>query len=423
MSQPRRVAIMLDLEWPYKRHAETYAGVQRYAQEHDWDSFIDEYAGDSLPARRGRAVPYDGVIARANQKLARRAKHLGVPVVNSWFSSPVWKSLPGVFPDYQAIGRMRAEHLLARGFRRFAAVVAAEDRAQRTELAAFCQLIAETGYDCTTSEVPLDPNSSLTQWRETQRAMSTCIKRWKPPIGVYVGSESDGRMVAQVCRHEGWRVPEDVAIIAGWNEETYCEHLSPTLTSVEIDCERVGYEAARLLDELMDEADARQTRGKKAKPNKKDNDKQDPDAAKADQPAEPRHILMPPRGLVVRESTDFFAVENEVLRAALEYIAANCSEKIRPADVAKATSVEPRTLQRRFKKYLGRGIGTEIRRVRLERAKRELAQTDRTIASISHHVGFGPPMRMYEVFCRELGVTPSEYRRQRQSELGETSSA
>ncbi len=410
MSEPRRVAIMLDLEWPYKRHAETFAGVQRYAQEHGWDSMIDEYAGDSLPTRRGRPVPYDGVIARANPKLATRAKRLGVPVVNTWFSSPVWKSLPGVFPDFSSIGRMRAEHLLARGFRRFAAVIADEERAQRDELAAFCQRIAETGYPCTTSEVPLDTVSSLAQWRKTQRAVSGCIRKWQPPIGVYVGSESNGRMVAQACHHEGWRVPDDVAIIAGWNEETFCEHLSPTLTSVEIDCERIGYAAARLLARLMDEAEAGKSTA--TQPNGSNN--------QAAKPVQPEHCFMPPRGLVVRESTDFFAVENELLRAALEFIAANSHSKIRPQDVAKAINVEPRTLQRRFKEFLGRGIATEIRRVRLDRAKRELAQTDRTIASISQHVGFGPPMRMYEVFCRELNVTPSEYRKQRQAELEDT---
>ncbi len=75
---------------------------------------------------------------------------------------------------------------------------------------------------------------------------------------------------------------------------------------------------------------------------------------------------------------------------------------------------ETSTLQRRFRKYLNRPIATEIRRVRLERAKRELAQGTRSMAQIARDVGFGDPMRMYEVFRRELGITPSQYRRERQ---------
>jgi transcriptional regulator GlxA family with amidase domain len=120
--------------------------------------------------------------------------------------------------------------------------------------------------------------------------------------------------------------------------------------------------------------------------------------------------------VVVRESTDFFAVDDALVAAALEFIAAQSHLPIKMDDVARAVATEPRTLQRRFQKYLNRPIATEIRRVRIERAKRELVQTDRSITSISRDVGFGPPMRMYEVFCRELGVTPTQYRRQRQSQ-------
>ena len=95
-------------------------------------------------------------------------------------------------------------------------------------------------------------SSSETVGATTERTIAAWMKDWQLPIGVYVGSEPEGRMVAQICYNRGWRVPEDVAIIAGRNEETFCEHLHPTLTSVELGYERIGYEAARLLDRLMD---------------------------------------------------------------------------------------------------------------------------------------------------------------------------
>jgi LacI family transcriptional regulator len=47
-----------------------------------------------------------------------------------------------------------------------------------------------------------------------------------------------------MCRQQGWRVPHDVAIIAGMNEESLCEHPRPSLTSVELGYDRIGYEAA-----------------------------------------------------------------------------------------------------------------------------------------------------------------------------------
>jgi LacI family transcriptional regulator len=376
---------MLDLKWPYKRHTGIFAGTQQYAQEQGWESIIDEYADDTLSARHSKAVPYDGIIARATRKLAQRAARLHVPLVNVWFSSPVWKMLPGVFADYPASGRLRAEHLLARGLRRFAGLTDYNERGMAQEMKAFAGTLAESGYACSIEKIPLDASSSLKHWRRTERTIAAWMDGWKLPIGVYVGGESDGRMVVQMCRNRGWRVPEDVAIVTGWNEEALCEHLRPTLTSLEVGYERIGYEAARLLDRLMS--------GERP-------------------PPEP--ILLPPRSIVVRESTDFFAVDDPLIAAALRFIAANSHTDIGPGDVARAVTAETRTLQRRFRKYLDRPIATEIRRVRVERAKRELAQSNRPLKEIARNAGFGKAMRMYEVFRRELGVTPSQYRRQRQ---------
>jgi LacI family transcriptional regulator len=179
-----------------------------------------------------------------------------------------------------------------------------------------------------------------------------------------------------------------VAIIAGRNEETLCEQPRPTLSSVELGYDRIGYEAARLLHSLMD--------GEVP-------------------PSAP--ILVPPTGLVVRESTDFFAVDDPLISAALRFIASSSHTNIGQEDVARAVNTEVRTLQRRFRKHLGRPIAREVRRVRLERAKRELAQTERSLKEIARDVGFGEAMRMYEVFRRELGVTPSQYRRERQGQI------
>lgn len=391
MPKPRRVAVMLNLEWPYKRHTGIFAGTQEYAQERGWESIIDEYADNTVAARRAASVSYDGVIARATRRLALRAARLNIPVVNVWFSSPMWRSLPGVFADFSAIGRLRAEHLLARGFRRFAALTSSDDRGEEFEAKAFAATLAEAGYPCLAAKTPLSSVSSLKHWRKTERTIAAWMEDWQLPIGVYIGSESHGRMVVQMCRNRGWRVPEDVAIITGWNEETFCEHLRPTLSSVEVGFRRIGYEAARLLDRLMDGSAP---------------------------PAGP--ILLPPQGLIVRESTDFFAVDDASVSAALRFIAAQSHLAIGPDDVARAVACGTRTLQRRFRQHLNRAIGAEIRRVRIERAKRELAETERRISEIARDAGFGPPMRMYEIFVRELGVTPSQYRRQ---QLGATATA
>jgi LacI family transcriptional regulator len=380
---------MLELQWPYKRHAEIFVGVQRCAEEQGWETIIDEFAHDALRRQRRPADRYDGVVARANRPLAERAVKLGVPVVNVWPSSPVRHLLPGVFPDSTETGRLVAEHLLARGFRTFATLTSPENVDNELEVAEFTRLVRDAGFGCSSAHIPQDPNRDLASWRATVQLIDRAMDAWVPPVGVYVGQEVCGRMVVQAAHRRGWRIPEDVAIVAGKNQETLCERPRPSLTSVEIGYDRIGYAAAQLLARLM---------------------------AGHAAPAAP--IRLAPHGLFVRESTDFFAVADPTVAAALTFISANSHRRIGPDDVAAAVGVETRTLQNYFRRTIQRPIATEIRRVRLERAKRELAQSDRTLGMIARAVGFGTIQRLYEVFRRELGIAPGEYRLQRQLRSG-----
>jgi LacI family transcriptional regulator len=387
--RPPRIALALDLQWPYKRHAEIFAGVLRYAEERGWESIIDEFAHDTLRRKRGVAERYDGIVARANHVLVRQAARLDIPVVNVWPSSPARHLLPGVFPDSTETGRLVAEHLLARGFRSFATLTSAKNADNECEVKEFARLVRDAGFVCDSAFVPQDPHRDLAHWRTTEQLIDRALDRWTPPVGVYVGQEGCGRLVVQAGHRRGWRIPEDVAIVAGKNEERLCERPRPSLTSVEIGYHRIGYAAAELLERLM--------------------------AGQAP-PAAP--IRLPPHGLVVRESTDFFAVENPTVAAALAFIAANSRHPIGPDDVARAVGAGTRTLQNHFRSAIQRPIASEIRRVRIERAKRELAQGNRTLAAIARDVGFGTIQRLVEVFRREVGTTPGEYRNRRRVDPG-----
>lgn len=381
----RNVALMLDLEWPYKRHTNIFAGTQRFAEEQGWNSIIDEFAHATLPVQCNRPIPYDGIIARANTQLAHRASKFGVPVVNVWLNSPATKMLPGVFADFQASGRIQAEHLLSRGLRNFAAVLAFKNRGQEMELREFRKAIELVGCSCLATKISQTHSKNHATWQKTRKIIAAWMDTWRTPIGVMVGYEDCGRLIVQMCSERGWRVPQDVAIIAGQNEEKLCEYPRPSLTSMEFGYENIGYESGKLLQSLME--------GRKLR-----------------SPT----ILLPPKGLVIRESTDFFAVEDELVAKALEFIGRMSHRRIKQDDVSRAVNAETRTLQLRFRKVLDRPIAAEIRRVRIERAKRELTQSKRLLSDIARDVGFGEAKRMNEVFVRELGVTSSEYRNQRQ---------
>ncbi len=385
LSRQRRVAFNLDLEWLNKRHTGIFAGAQRYANARGWTTIIDEFVDDSSL--------YDGVIGRASRSLAEWSATQDTPVVNVWHNSPALDLLPGVFPDSVARGRLRAEHLLSRGFRNFATLTE-RDVASKLEVAEFVRLIRKAGSRCVMAEVPIHVAKSQAVWKKTEAIITSWMDRWELPVGVHVSNDFIGRIVVQKCIERGWRVPEDVGIVAGVNEEAICEQLQPSLSSVEIGYERIGFEAAKLLDQLM-ESKARGRRKKQASP--------------------PVHLFIPPQGLIVRESTDFYSVEDEVVASALEFISANSHRNIGQDDVATAVAIGTRTLQERFRRVLDRPIVSVIRQVRIDRAKRELIQGNQSIKTVSRNAGFSSPERMNEVFRRVLGVSPSDFRKDRQS--------
>jgi len=251
-------------------------------------------------------------------------------------------------------------------------------------LRGFNRVVRRAGCQNVIAKLPREASANLSNWRKTERRLASWFNEFEPPLGVWAGSDSDGWVITQFCHERGWNVPRDVALIAGFNEPLYCEQNSPTLTSAELGYSRIGYEAGRLLEHLMDGESP---------------------------PAAP--ILLPSAGLIVRESTDFMTASDPLIAAALAYIASHSHLPIGPDDVSQAVSVGRRTLERRFIKHLARPIAAEIRRVRIERAKRELTQSGRSLAQIAHDVGFGPPESMQQVFVREVGLTPSEYRAQR----------
>jgi len=160
---------------------------------------------------------------------------------------------------------------------------------------------------------------------------------------------------------------------------------SPPLSTIDQPAEQIGYEAARLMEGMM--------RGKK--PRK-------------------RPLLFPPTGIIVRHSTDTLAIDDEIVRDALRLIRDRAQEGIHVSDVVRELAVARRALEQRFVRMVGRTPAAEIRRVRIEAAKRYLVESDRSIAHISRVTGFGHQDLFSRVFRRSVGLTPSQFRNQHQ---------
>jgi len=379
-ASPKRVAISLDLEWGYKRHLEVHAGCQKYADEAGWVCSINP-AVHRVLRRESETLPYDGVIARATTQLAQAAKQAGVPVVNVWVNSPT-KGLPSVFADFEASGAMAAEHLLARGFRRFGYLGFLRDIDSQLQYAGFQNVVRAAGFPCSMHRVNRGCTSEKEgAWEEFVSSLEKWIDTWEPPIGIFVCQDLFCRYLIDVCRAKGLHVSEDVAIVGTHNESEICGAPSPSITSIDLGFGQVGYRAAAMLDRLM---------------------------AGQQVPTVPE--LVPPAELVSRQSTDVFAVSDALVGRAMRFIAENGHRRIQVKDVAAAVATTRRTLERRFREAMGRSIAGEITRLRLQRAKRRMVETDASMKDVAIEAGFRTADHFGKVFNRVEGVSPSQYR-------------
>jgi LacI family transcriptional regulator len=377
----RRIAISIDLDWGFKHHTEVFAGCQRYADEAGWQSSLHPAPERVILAHGGKNPGFDGIIARATPALAKAAARAGIPLVNVWLNSPA-RHLPSTFVDYEAAGAMAAEHLLGRGFRHFGFLGYLREIDSRLLLNGYQSVIQQAGYDCNIHRFPRTSiMGNAPGWDTFVSGLEKWIDTWQTPIGIFVTHDLHCRHLIDVSRSKGLHVSQNVAIVGTSNETAICDSPSPALTSIDMGYGQVGYRAAAMLERLMDGAPP---------------------------PSDPE--LVPPAELIPRQSTDSFAADDPLVARAMRYILEHGHERIQVKDVAAAVATTRRTLERRFRESLGRSIASEITRLRIERAKRIMTETDAPMKEVAKDSGFRNADHFYKVFARVEGIPPTQYR-------------
>ena len=350
----------------------------------NWSLYVEEDPNLRIPELKD--WHWDGIIADFDdRKTAETVSDLKIPIVGigggyGWYDDK--SGIPYVTTDNCAIGTLGAEHLLGRGFLRFAFCGFPRTRIDGWSDAraqAFRQRIEEAGFPCS---VFTAHKRTARQWGKMQSELSKWLVSLEKPIGLMTCNDIRARHVLEACRNLGIRVPDDIAVIGVDNDEVMCELTTPPLTSIEQGSTQIGYQAALLLEKLMT--------GKKILRSR---------------------ILLEPEDIVVRQSTDVFAIEDQDVAAALAFIRSNVSEKIHIGTVAYEVGISRRTLEAKFREFLGRSILEEIHRMRVEMAKQLLIRTNLPMPAIAKRTGFANAPRLAIVFGQTTGMSPTDFRR------------
>lgn len=389
---PKRVILIYDPYRPFD--VKVVQGIADFVRARaNWQLFFHEgiRAQNHPPDFIG--WPAHGVICSCHiAGLANGNREWGVPMVafgGTWKENPACsKCVPCVAADHAAVGRLGAEHLLQRGFRQlgFCGYDGDGERAWSAARAeGFSRRAAEAAVPCEAFSV----DGATAPWPTVLSALADWVRSLPRPVGLMAANDRRARQIIEACHHLGLKVPEEVAVLGVDDDPMVCELCQPTISSIDQSGRKIGREAAELLDAMM----------------------------RGDQP-QPGARIVPPAPVSERRSTDIIAVQDKLASAALAFVRSRACEGIKIADVAEALAISRSTLQTRFKYSVGRTIHDEMRRVRIDSARRLLSTTDVPIKQVASRSGFRTVQHLTAVFRQIIGITPAAYRQEARSRRG-----
>ena len=298
MPPPRKtIALLVETSNDYARGL--LHGVVSYVREHrPWSTYLAEHGrGDAPPTWLSRWTG-DGIIARVeNTRIARAVRACGLPVVDL-SAANLLEGAPIVETDNAAIARLAFEHLREREFKHFAYCGDEQYNWSKGRADQFEVHVKRAGRQLHrySSKVGHRTNDG---WDDQMRHLALWVKGLPKPVGIMACFDIVGRQVLEACRLIDAAVPDDVAVIGVDNDELLCELADPPLSSVAPDAHRTGYLAASLLDKLM-----------------------------SGETIVGREHLIEPLGVIVRESSDVTATEDQDVSQAIRFIRAHACEGI-----------------------------------------------------------------------------------------------
>lgn len=374
----KRIAVLMPRADVHTRGI--FAGITLYARPLRAWQFHVGLPDVSILSDLRRWKPHGIIATVPHASLENRFAAMGVPMVNC-SSNLTGVGVNRVMTDNRIVGRMAADYFLARGFRHLAYCGEVGMAASQIRYEAFAdhakmpvshyvdqtrqQKIGEVGWRVS------DQDHHLKQW----------LVSLPRPTGILACHDPMAIVLIEVCRQLQIEVPGELAILGVDDDAMLCEMAYPTLSSVQMSHQKIGFESARRLDQLMTEPTSK-----------------------------PTLALISPVGVVTRQSTDALASDDPVVAAALQYIHEHADQPIRVLDVVGQVSVSRRSLEIRFETAVETSILQAIQQAHVDLAKQLLARTQMSVEQIALDSGFNSRERFSAVFRQMTGQTPGQIR-------------
>lgn len=324
---------------------------------------------------KAEADKIDGIIIHADANSADGLATTSIPTVLMDFPPPKiarrTKAVAVILDSDEAIGEVAAKYFLELGtFASYAFIPDAANRGwSRLRERGFERMLRKRHVDCHV-------------YNQSKGPLHTWLKALPRPAAVLSAYDLGAQEMIAACKKANLDVPKQVAVLGVDNDELICDYTTPSISSVRIDHEALGFEAARTLEHLM------QAHGTNRL----------------------KKIFMPVDRIVERESTAPVAPGTHLVQKALAYIHEHATDGIGVSDVVRFLGVSRRLVDRRFGTTTGSTVHRAIEDCRLEQVKKRLRTTQLSIKKISHLCGYANEQRLKYVFRERFGCSMSEWR-------------
>jgi len=372
VSGGERPNVLLLLAW---HSIDVFRGIARFARDAGWilDSRF-ERSGEVPASWRG-----DGIIGVLGvhpevDRLAARAK---VPFVNIGYSMA--DAAPRVAADQALIACLAAEHFRNRGFSEFCYYLRDHHPGDVGRCEAFRAELARQGRGLHVIDGQF---SQASTGNARIRWLGRKLKALPKPIALLAEIDDYAIEAVLAASQAGLSVPEEIAVLGVGNDELRCPLAPVPLSSIDDNAQGIGQQSAVLLEQLMN-----------------------------GRPVPGRALMVPPLAVVTRQSTDILAIDHPMVARALKAIREHFHQPLTAEGMISSVPMSRRRLHDAFIRALGRSVAEELTRLRINHAKRLLAESPAKLHEIARACGFNSESRLVIVFTRQTGMTPGEYRK------------
>lgn len=367
-------------------------GVLHYANEHG------QWVVCKMPPEHKRKIGMEGVLSYAlwwkadvvigqfdpDDDVSLLLRHKIITIAQDYISK--FTGIPNITSDYLCTGELAATRFLSRGFQHFAffgykGVCWSEDRCE-----GFRRTVVDAGIGASFHKYDRQKIDNL--WSYDPSALCKWIEDLPKPIAIMACDDNQASILLQACNVCGVKIPSEVSIIGVDNDEIVCNMSAPPLSSIDIDIERGGYEAAAMAERMARE----------------------PGYAGED-------IVLHPLKIVPRMSTNVYATRDSAILTALQYIGSHVDHKINVKDVLEQVPLSRRLLEQRFLKETGTTLYQYITAMRMDRFAQLLLESNDSIANIAARMEEDDTKSISRRFQAVKGCTPSEFRKREMRKL------